>query len=137
MHYTTTQPRITAITKQSVLKKSTFVFALAGLGGLTILAGMVSLVSAIILFSNAALPNLSNTLLSDAGMDIVIGLLMVTSSRAFAKGSFLAVWFCGGSLLVDSMYSLIKGYPIHYIFIALGGLIIWQMLKFRKDWETL
>ena len=137
MQHTTTQPRITPITYQSVFKKPTFIFALAALGGLTILAGIVSLVSAIILLSNAALPSLSSTLLTDAGVDIVTGLLMVTSSRAFAKGNFSAVWFCGGGMLVDSLYSLIKGYPLHYIFIALGCLLIWQMLKFRTEWETL
>ena len=137
MQHITTQPRISAITHQSVFKKQTFVFALAALGGLTILAGMVSLVSAIILLSNAATPSLASTLLTDAGMDIVTGLLMVTGSRAFAKGKFLAVWFCGGSLLLDSFYSLIKGYPLHYIFIGLGCLFIWQMLKFRTEWETL
>ena len=137
MQHTTTQPRITAITNQSVFKKSTFVIALAALGGLTILAGMVSLISAIILLSNASLPSLSSTLLTDAGMDIVTGLLIMTSSRAFAKGKFLAVWFCGGSMLLDSLYSLIKGYPLHYIFIGLSCLFIWQMLKFRTEWETL
>ena len=137
MQHTTTQPRITAITHQSVFKKSTFVIVLAVLGGITILAGMISLVSAIILLSNAAMPSLANTLLTDAGMDIVTGLLIVTSSRAFAKGKILAVWFYGGSMLVDSLYNLIKGYPLHYIFIGLGCLFIWQMLKFRKDWEIL
>jgi hypothetical protein len=137
MQHITTQPRITAITHQSVFKKSLFVIALATLGGLSILAGIISLVSTIILLSNTALPSLSNTLLTDAGMDIVTGLLMVASSSVFAKGKFLAVWFCGGSMLVDSLFSLIKGYPLHYIFIALGCLFIWQMLKFRKDWETL
>ena len=137
MQHTTTHPRITAIAHQSVFKKSLFVIALAVLGGLSILSGIISLISAIILLSNAAMPSLSSTLLTDAGMDIVTGLLMVTSSRAFAKGKFLAVWFCGGSILLDSLYSLIKGYPLHYLFIGLGCLFIWQMLKLRKNWETL
>lgn len=137
MQHTTTQPRITATTNQSVFNKSVFVIALAVLGGMSLLAGIISLISAIILLSNAAMPGLSTTLLSDAGMDIVTGLLMVTSSRAFAKGKFSAVWFCGGSMVVDSFYSLSKGYPLHYIFIALGCLFIWQMLKFRTNWEAL
>jgi hypothetical protein len=137
MQHTTTQPRITAITQQLVLKKSVFVIALAVLGGFTILAGMISLVSAIILLSNAAMPSLSSSLLADAGMDITTGLLIIASSRAFAKGKILAVWLCGASMLVDSLYSLIRSYPLHYIFIGLGCLFIWQMLKFRTEWETL
>lgn len=138
MQHTTTQPRITAITQihQTVFKKSTFVIALAVLGGITILAGIVSLVSAIILLLNTSLPSLSSIMLTDAVADMAIGTLIIASSRAFAKGKFLAVWLFGGSILLDSLYSLIRGYELHYIFIGLGILFIWQMLKFKKEWET-
>jgi len=138
MQHTTTQPRITAITQthQTVFKKSTFVFALAVLSGLTILAGIVSLVSAIILLSNSSLPNLSSTLLMDAVLDLTIGMLILASSRAFASGKILAIWLCAGSILLDSLYGLIKGYEFHYIFIGFGFLLIWQMLKYRQQWEV-
>jgi hypothetical protein len=138
MQHTTTQPGITAITQihQSVFKKSTFVIALAVLGGITIFAGIVSLSSAIILFSSASMPNLFRTILADAVFDISIGTLIIASSRAFGKGKIQAIWFFGGSLLLDSLYSLIRGYELHYIFTGLGFLLIWQMLKFRKEWEV-
>ena len=139
MQQTTTQPRITVLnqTHQSVFKKSIFVVGLASLGGITVLAGIGSLISAIILFSNAALPALSHTMLVDAIVGAVTGALLVASSRAFAKGKILAIWLCGSSILLDTVYSLIMRYSLHYIFIGLGGLLIWQMLKFRKEWEAL
>jgi hypothetical protein len=137
MQHTTTQPRIAAITQthQTVFKKSTFVIALSGLGGLTILAGVVSLISAIVLLSNAATPGLSRIILMDALFDMTIGALIIASSRAFAKGKMLAIWLFSGIVLVDSLYSLIMGYELHYIFMGLGFLMIWQMLKFKEEWE--
>ena len=136
MQHTATQPKITVLTqtRQSVFKKSTFVISLAVLGGITILAGIVSLVSAIILLSNASLPSLANTMLTDAAVDTTIGALIIASSRAFAKGKFLAIWLFGGSILLDSLYSLLRGYELHYILIGLGILFISQMLKFKKEW---
>ena len=138
MQHTTTQPKITLITKtkQSVFKKSIFIIPLAVLGGITILGGIISLVSAIILLSNASLPNLSRTILSDAVIDMIVGVLLLASSRAFAQGKILTIGFLGGSIFLDSLYSLIKGYELHYLFMGLGFLLIWQMLKFRKEWET-
>ena len=138
MQHTTTQPRITAIiqTHQTVFKKSTFVIGLAGLGGIAILAGIISLVSAMILISNASMPSLSRTMLTDAAVVMTIGTLIIASSRAFAKGKMLAIWLYGGSILLDNLYGLLMGYDLHYIFMALGCLLIWQMLKFRKAWQA-
>jgi len=138
MQHTTTQPKITVIaqTHQSVFNKSIFVIALASLGGITVLAGIVSLVSAIILLSNASMPSLVGTIFTDAVLDITIGTLIIVSSRAFVQGKILAIWLFNGSLLLDSLYSLIRGYELHYIFIGLGVLLIWQMLKFKKEWAT-
>ena len=138
MQHTTTQPRITAITQayQSVFKKSTFMIALSVLGGATILAGIVSLVSVITLLSNAIMPSLSSSIFTDAVFDMTIGALIIASSQAFAKGKILAIWLCGGSILLDSLYSLIRGYELHYIFMGFGFLLVWQMLTFRKEWET-
>jgi hypothetical protein len=138
VQHTTTQPRITAITQthQFVFKKSTFVIALSVLGGISILAGIISLISASILVSNAAMQSLAGTVLTDAAIDITIGIWMIASSRAFAQGKMLAIWLYGGSILLDGLYSLIMGYELHYIFVGLGLLLIWQMLKFRKEWEA-
>jgi len=138
MQHITTQPRITAITQshQSVFKKPTFVIGLAGLGGIAILAGIISLISAMILISNASMPGLSNTMLTDAAVVMTIGTLIIASSRAFAKGKMLAIWLYGGSIFLDNLYGLLMGYQLHYIFMGLGFLVIWQMLKFRKEWEA-
>ena len=138
MQHITTQPRIIAITQthQSVFKKSTFVIGLAGLGGIAILAGIISLISAMILISNASMPSLSSTMLTDAGVVMTIGALIIASSRAFAQGKMLAIWLYGGSILLDNLYGLLMGYQLHYIFMGLGFLVIWQMLKFRKEWEA-
>ena len=138
MQHITTQPRITAITQthRSVFKKPTFVIGLAGLGGIAILAGIISLISAMILISNASMPSLSSTMLTDAAVVMTIGTLIIASSKAFAKGKMLAIWLYGGSIFLDNLYGLLMGYQLHYIFMGLGFLVIWQMLKFRKEWEA-
>jgi len=137
MQHTATHPRITVVAKQSVFKKSVFIFALAGIGGITVLSGILNSISAGLLISNAALPALSHAMLIDALIDVVNGGLLIASSRAFSRGKILAIWLYGSSILLDTLYSLIMKYPLHYISIALAGLLIWQMLKFRKEWEAL
>jgi hypothetical protein len=139
MEHTATQPKINVITQthQSVFKRSIYVMALAALGGITVLAGIVGLISAIILLSNAALPTLSHTMLRNAVVDVTIGALLIASSKVLARGKILAIWLYCSGILLDILYSLIMGYPLHYIFIGLGGLLIWQMLRFRKEWEDL
>lgn len=139
MQPTTTQPKITAIvqTHPSVFKKSIFVIALASLSGMTILAGTITLVSAIILLSNASMPSAARIMLTNAACDILVGALIIASSRAFVRGKILAIWLFGGSILFDSIYSLMRGYELHYILIGFGFLLIWQMLKFRPEWEIM
>ena len=138
MQHTTTQPRITVIPRshQSVFRKSIFVIALTVLGSIPILASLISMVSAIILISNETMVNLSSTILTNAAVDLIIGIWIIASSKAFAQGKMLAIWLYGGGILLDSIYSLIMGYELHYIFIGLGSLLIWQMLKFRAEWEN-
>ena len=80
--------------------------------------------------------NLSSTILTNAAVDLIIGIWIIASSKAFAQGKMLAIWLYGGGILLDSIYSLIMGYELHYIFIGLGSLLIWQMLKFRAEWEN-
>ena len=137
MQHTTTHPKIAVIsqTHQSVFKKSIFLIALASLGSLTILSGIVSLVSGFLLVSNAALPKLAVSIVTDAIFDLAVGILLLVSAKAFDKGKILAIWLCAGGLILDSLYSLLRGYELHYLFIGLGILLIWQMLKFKKEWE--
>ena len=137
MQHTTTQPRITVITQahQSVFKKSTFVIAIAVFGGISILAGVISFVSAIVLLSNAALPSLVNMILTDVAFDFILGALIIASLRALTQGKMLAVWLYGSSLLIDSFYSLVMGYSMNYIFMGFGLLLIWQMVKYRAELE--
>ena len=137
MQHTTTQPRITAITQihQAVVKKSTFVIALAVFGGMSILAGVISFVSAIVLLSNAAMPSLVNMILTDVAFDFILGALIIASLRALTQGKMLAVWLYGSSLLIDGFYSLVMGYSLNYIFMGFGLLLIWQMVKYRVELE--
>ena len=79
---------------------------------------------------------LSHTMLRDAVVDITTGGLLIASSRVFARGKIMAIWLYVSSILLDTLYSLIMGYPLHYIFIGLGALVIWQILKFKKGWEV-
>jgi len=135
MEFSTTQPKIAAIAYQPVLKKSAFVAGLAIFGVFNTLAGIISLVSAIILFSDASMPSLASAMLTDAAYKLSLGALIIASSRAFTKGKFLSIWLYAGSILLDSLYNLITGYPLNYIFIGFGLLLIWQILKFRNELE--
>ena len=105
MHYSTTQPKIPVIA-QPVLKKSAFVFALAVFGVFSALAGIISLVTAIILSSNASMPSLAETMMIDAVYEFSLAALIFASSRAFSKGKLLSAWLYGSSLVLDCLYNL-------------------------------
>ena len=128
MEYSTTQQRIAAIGHQPVLKKSTFVFALAIFGVFSALAGLISLATAITLSSDAAL-------WTDAVYEFSLAALIFASARAFTGGKILSVWLYGGSILLDTIYNLATGNPLNYLFIGFGLLLIWQILKFRNRLE--
>lgn len=135
MEFSTTQQRIAAIGHQPVLKKSTFVMALAIFGVFSVLAGVISLTTSIILSSGAAMPTLAESMLADAVYEFVLGALIFASSRAIAKGKILSVWLYAASILLDSLYNLATGYPLNYVFIGFGLLLIWQVLRFRDELE--
>jgi hypothetical protein len=131
MEYSTTQQRIAAIGHQPALKKSTFVIALAIFGVFSILAGMISLATWITLSSGAAIPGLADAMLTDAVYEFILGALIFASSRAFVKGKMLSVWIYAASILLDSLYNIVTGYPLNYVFVGFGLLLIWQILRFR------
>jgi hypothetical protein len=137
MQHTTTQPRITAITQthQSVVKKSTFVIAIAVFGGMSILAGIISSVSAIVILSETSMPGMVNTILADVAFDFTLGALIIASLRAVTQGKMLAVWLYATGLIIDGFYSLVMGHPLNYIFMGFGLLLIWQMVKYRTELE--
>ena len=135
MQYSTTQPKIAAIPHQPVLNKKVFVASLAIFGVFDILAGILSLVTAIILFSNASMPSLASSTLIDAIYKLSLGALILASSMIFAKGRLLAIWFYAGGILLSNLYNLIMGYPLNYVFIAFGLLLIWQIWKYKNQLE--
>jgi hypothetical protein len=135
MEYSTTQERIAAIGRPSAIKKSSFVAALAIFGVFSALAGVLSLATSITLSSNAAMPGLAEAMLWDAVYEFSLSALIFASSREFAKGKMLSVWLYGGSIILDSLYNLMTGSPLNYIFIAFGLLLIWQILRFREKLE--
>ena len=135
MEFSTTQPRIPAITQQPVLKKSTFVMALAIFGVFSALAGIISLVTAIILSSAASMPSLAESMLVDAVYEFSLAALIFASSRTFAMGKILSIWLYGSSIVLDSLYNILTGYPLNYVFIGFGLLLIWQILRFRNQLE--
>jgi len=135
MNYSTTQPRIPAIVQRPVLKKSTFVYALAIFGVFSALAGIISLVTAIILSSDASMPSLAESMLFDAVYEFSLSALIFASVRTFSKGKILCLWLYGGSLVLDSLYNLMAGNPLNYLFIGFGLLLLWQIWKFRNQLE--
>ena len=135
MEYSTTQQRIAAIPRPAVLNKKAFVASLAIFGVFDTLAGTISLVTAIILFSNASMPSLASATLIDAIYKLSLGALIVTSAWTFVKGKLLSVWLYAGGILLSNLYSLIMGYPLNYIFLAFGLLLIWQIWKYKSQLE--
>lgn len=135
MEYSTTQQRIAAIGHPPLLNKSTFVIALAIFGVFSVLAGMISLATWITLSSGAAMPGLAEAMLTDAVYEFVLGALLFASSRAFAKGRILSVWLYAASILLDSLYNILTGYPLNYLFIGFGLLLIWQIWRFKDRLE--
>jgi hypothetical protein len=132
MDYSTTQQRVAAIGHQPVLKKSAFVAALAIFGVFNILAGIISLASAIIFSADASVPGVANPLLVDAVYEFSLGALIFASSRALAQGKILSISLYGGSMIVDCLYNLMMGNPLNYVFIGFGLFLIWQILQFRN-----
>jgi|SRR5215207_3677065 len=128
MEYSTTQQRIAAIGHEPVLKKSTFVFALAIFGVFSALAGIISFATAITLSSDTSL-------WTDAVYGFSLAALIFASARTFTQGKILAVWLYGGSILLDILYNLATGNPLNYLFIGFGLLLVWQILKFRNRLE--
>ena len=137
MENSTTHPRIVPITHryQSVPKKSHFAIALIFFGVCSILAGIVSLVSAIILLSNGTAPDPVSRMLIEPAYELSLGAFILVSSRAFAKGKLLSVWLYGAGVVIDSIYHMIMGYPLNYLFVGFGLFLIWQILKFRDELE--
>ena len=134
MENTTTHPRIVPITqtRQPVLRKSVFIAALALFGIFDILAGIISLVTAIILSSHASMPSLANSTLIDAIYKLSLGALIIASSAAFAKGKLLSIWLYAVGMLLANVYSLTMGYPVNYVFMGFGLLMIWQIWRYRN-----
>jgi len=133
MQHTTTQPRIAAITHQPVVKRSTFVIALAAFGVASILAGLTNFISTSIWLSKNPTPGLVPTSQIDVAFEITLGALIITSSAALAQGRMLAIWLYGASLLLDIFFNLAMGYPLNYLFIGFGVLMIWQITKYREN----
>jgi hypothetical protein len=137
MEYSTTQQRIAALGHRPVLKKSTFVIALGIFGFFSILSGVISLVSVVMPLSNFTIPNSSSTIWIDAPYELFLGAWILVSALAFAEGKFFSVWLYGGSLIIDSLYHMLMGYPLNYLFIGFGLVIIWQILKFRSELDLI
>jgi hypothetical protein len=135
MEFTTTQQRIAAIPRQPALKKPVFFAALAAFGVFSTLAGVISLTTAITLFSNASMPSLANTMVTDTVFELALGALIFASAGAFTKGKLLSVRLYSGSIVLDSLYNLGTGHPLNFVFIGFGLLLIWQILKYRNELE--
>jgi hypothetical protein len=133
MEQSTTHPRIAAIVHPPVWKKSVFVAAFAIYGIFNTLAGIINLASAIILLSNATMPGRANAMMMNALFEICLSALIITASILLAKGKILSIWLYGASIILDSLYNLITGYPLNFVFIVFGLLMLWQTVKFRNE----
>ena len=131
MENSTTHPRIVPLTLSPprVSKKAIFVIAVGFFGICSIFAGIMS----IVLLLNGILSAPASSLWIQIGYELSLGALMLVGARALAKGKLLSIWLYGGSIIIDSVYHLMMGYPLNYLFIAFGLLLIWQLLKHRSE----
>jgi hypothetical protein len=137
MQHTTTQPRIAAISQQPVINKSVFLIALAVFGVVSIVAGIVNLIPAIIQLSNGSVPGVASTTWIDIAFDLALGGLIMASVGIFIKGRMLSIWLYAGSIVADIFYDVIRGYPLNFLFVLFGIVIVWQLLKFRDELELM
>ncbi len=117
------------------LDKSMLAKGLAFFGFVLLIMGVINLLSATSLLLKSAFPDLANTILINGVSGVVIGGLIFASSRALAKGKIIAIWFYVGSIVVDCIYNFTTGRPINYSFIGFGLLFIWQMFRFKDEWQ--
>ena len=136
MQHSTTHPRITAISQQPVFNKPIFGIAIAAFGILNFLVGVIGLVSVIIPFLSSSILTLAGTTLTNALFDLFLGTLILASSTAFTRGKAATIWLYSASIVMDSLYKLMMGHPLNYVFIAFGLILVWQLVKFRLQWET-
>lgn len=136
MENSTTHPRITAVGSrpiQPVLGKSASVIVLYVLGGISLVAGLISFMSAIIVSSNAAMPELATRMFTDSAFDLILGALIIASGQELSREKAHAIWMFGGSILLESLYNLVMGYPWNYVFIVLGLLMLWQIHRTKHE----
>jgi hypothetical protein len=135
MQHSTTHPRIAAITQPPGINKTIFVFALAFFGVIGILSGIMNLVAAIIQLSSGSLTGVASTVWIDIAFNLSLGGLILASLGAFTERRMLSIWLYAASIIVDGIYHLMMGYPLNYLFMGFGLLLIWQLLKFRNELE--
>jgi hypothetical protein len=131
MENSTTHPRIVPITLSPprISKKVIFVVALAFFGVCSIAAGIIS----IILLSNGIVPVPARNIRMQIGYELSLGVFMLVGARTLARGRLLSIWLYGSSIAIDGLYHLLMGYPLNYLFLIFGLLLIWQLLKYRNE----
>ncbi len=122
------------IRTQSTLKKSTLVKGLAWYAVINFAFGLIGVI-ATKGFVNSYLPAFAETMFLHSAFEMLLGTLIFISSWMLGKGRILAIWLYGGAILMDCIFNIAMGYNLNYIFIGFGLLFIWQMVKFKNQWE--
>lgn len=119
--------------QQAALKRSIFTKGLTLFGIICLVGGVINLVSGITIESSY--PSLARHSLVDGFSELVLGTLLLLSSRALKQGKSLGIWLYGTGMAVKYISSFAKGEPLNYFFMGLTLLIIWQVFKSKKEWE--
>jgi len=122
------------IQNQSTLKKSTLVKGLAWYAVIYFAFGLIGVIGTKG-FINSYLPAFGETMFLHFVYDMLFGSLIFLSSWMLTKGRLLAIWLYGSAILIDCTFNIAMGYQLNYIFIGFGLLFIWQMVKFKNQWE--
>ncbi|GAP13284.1 hypothetical protein LARV_01037 [Longilinea arvoryzae] len=104
------------------------VLILTVMGLFTILAGILNLVGGL-------LGIVANALLEDVIFNVVFGALLFVTARVLARKNALGLWIFVLTVLISLIYEAVMQRGINYIMVLFGGVVIWQLLRLKKQGE--
>lgn len=117
------------------LRKSPLLTGLMVFGIFYTFGGVISLVTAASLILHSSYLEIANRSLMDGTLNLILGVLLITSSRVLMKGKMLGLWLYGATILVEVFSTLARGESLSFLFIGFVLLMTWQMFKMKNEWK--
>jgi hypothetical protein len=119
--------------RRSTLNHSVITKGLMLFGIISLAMGILTLASAVSLFSSVSLSSLVKPMLLDGTSDLILGALTIASSRVMAKGRLLGIWLYVASVLMSYLYTVAVGEKLNVILLGFSLLFIWHIFQSRQD----